>query len=153
MFTAEDKKAMREEFWTRFHSYSAVRRRQKGKPAKWIMNNTGIRQLKMKFEFDEDKASVGIDIETRNEERRLELFEKMEQVKKILHTTVGQEMHWEPDRVQPNGKSISRINLEMTGVSIYDRKSWEIVFPFFYKNMMKIESFYDEYRDFLKAGS
>ncbi len=150
MYTAEEKKGMRQEFWDRFRSYSAVRRRQKGKPAKWIMNNTGINQLKLKFEFDERSASVGIDIETRNDERRLELFEKLEQLKTILHKKVGCDMEWELEHILENRKSISRISLSLTDVSIYDQGSWERVFPFFYKNMMKIESFYEEYRDILK---
>ncbi len=152
MYTSDEKKAIREEFWTRFRSYSAIRRRQKGKPAKWIMNNTGIRQLKLKFEFLENCASVGIEVETRNDDRRLDLFGKLEQLKTILYEALGSEMKWELEHQLGNGKSVSRVSLELPGVNIYDRETWESVFPFFYKNMMRIESFYEEYRDFLKFG-
>ncbi len=150
MYSIEQKKILRQEFWERFRSYSAIRRRQKGKPARWIMNNTGIRQLKLKFEYGERMASVGIDIETRNMDKRLDLYDKLEQLKNILHQAMGQEMKWELEHILDNGKSVSRICLEMHEVNIYNKDTWHTVFPFFYKNMMKIESFYEEYRDFLR---
>lgn len=150
MFSKEEAKNLRLEFWTRFEKYSAVRRRQKGKPAKWIMNKTGIKQLKLKFDLDTKRASVGIDIETRNMDKRLELFEKLEELKPLLEKKVGDEISWELDHLLPNGKSISRIALEKSGVSIYDKESWPEIFPFFYKNMTKIEDFFEEYRDILK---
>jgi len=150
MYTKEEEKIIRKEFWDRFERYSTIRRRQKGLPARWIMNKTGIRQLKLKFEFTTDYASVGIDIETRNTDRRIELYGKLEELKKVLEEYSGKSFNWELEYILPNGKSISRIFIELPGVSIYNKDSWDQVFPFFFKNMMKIEKFYDEYRDVLK---
>jgi hypothetical protein len=150
MYSKEESKNIRLEFWNRFKDYSALRRRQKGKPAKWIMNNTGIKQLKLKFEFDENQAVVGIDIETRNTDKRIELYDKLEKLKKILEEKFKQPLIWELDYIQASGKSISRIYLMKEGVNIYNEESWPEVFYFFYKNMMKLEDFYEEFRDMLK---
>jgi len=116
------------------------------------MNNTGIRQLKLKFEFDEHSAITGIDIETRNTDRRIDLFGKLEQLKTILENTMGTKADWELEHILENGKSISRVSVKLDNVNIYNRDDWPKVFPFFYKNMMKIESFFEEYRDILKSG-
>lgn len=150
MFNKEEAKNLRLEFWSRFENYSSVRRKQKGKPAKWIMNRTGINQLKLKFDLDTEKATVGIDIETRNLDKRLELMDKMESVRTILEKSLGSALTWEIDHILPTGKSISRICLEKRDVSIYEKDTWPEVFPFFYKNMMKLEEFFGEYRDYLK---
>jgi hypothetical protein len=150
MYSKEESKNIRLEFWNRFKDYSALRRRQKGKPAKWIINNTGIKQLKLKFEFDENQAVVGIDIETRNTDKRIELYDKLEKLKKILEEKFKQPLIWELDYIQASGKSISRIYLMKEGVNIYNEESWPEVFYFFYKNMMKLEDFYEEFRDMLK---
>jgi len=150
MYKKEDAKKIRLEFWDRFENYSALRRRQKGKPARWILNKTGIHQLKLKFEFDQVHASVGIDIETRNTDRRLELFSRLEELKPVLEKTIGKEMIWELDYILPTGKSISRICLERDDVNIYDKQSWPEVFSFFYKHMMKIEGFFEDYREVIK---
>lgn len=150
MLNKEETKQLREDFWTRFRNYSAVRRKQKGKPALWIMNHTKIAQLKLKFEFETEKAIVGIDIETRNLDKRINLFSKLEQFKTILETTMGTEMIWELEYTLSNGKSISRIYVEKPGVSIYNKEDWPEVFSFLYKNMMKLEKFYEEYWEGIK---
>jgi hypothetical protein len=150
MYSKEEAKSLRLEFWDRFEKYSTIRRRQKGKPAKWIMNKTGIKQLKLKFDLDTEKASVGIDIETRNMDKRIELLDKMEELKPLLENKLGKELKWELEHILPTGKSISRISLEKPGVSIYNKETWTEIFPFFYKNMIKIEEFFEEYRDILK---
>lgn len=150
MYSKEEAKKLRLEFWSRFEHYSAVRRRQKGKPEKWMMNKTGIRQLKLKFHIDEKIASVGIDIETRNMDKRLEIFSKLEELKPALEKRTGKEFIWDLDFILPTGKSISRISLVKENVSIYDKSTWPEVFPFFHKNMMKIEDFFEEFREILK---
>lgn len=150
MLTREESKQLREEFWKRFRNYSVVRRKQKGKSGQWIMNHTKIPQLKLKFEFEKENAIVGIDIETRNLDKRIELFGKLEQFKTILETTMGLELKWELEYILENGKSISRIYTEKPGVNIYNKEDWPVVFPFLYKNMMKLEKFYEEYWEVLK---
>jgi hypothetical protein len=152
MFSKEESKKIRLEFWDRFEQYSALRRRQRGKPARWIMNKTGIKQLKLKFHFDEYYASVGIDIETRNTDKRLELFGKLEELKNVIENYVNEEMQWELDHKLPTGKSISRISLVKESVSIYNRDCWQEVFSFFFKKMMKIERFFEEYRDIIREA-
>jgi len=152
MYNKEESKQLRIEFWDRFEKYSAIRRRQKGKPSKWIMNKTGIKPMKLKFHFDQDHASVGIDIETRNMDKRLFIFEKLEEMKNILEKMVDEKMKWELEFILPTGKSISRICIEKNNVSIYDKSSWPDVFSFFYKKMSKIEQFFEEYREVIKQS-
>jgi len=150
MYSKEEAKNIRLEFWNRFKGYSEIRRRQKGKKARWIMNNTGIKPLKLKFEFDENKASVGIDIETNSFDRRIDLFDRLEKLKPRLEESVGEPMKWELDYIMPTGKSISRVSLEKEDVTIYNKDCWPEVFSFLFKKMMKIEAFYEEYRDYIK---
>ncbi len=153
MYTREEAKEIRLEFWQRFSSYSAIRRRQKGKPAKWIMNKTGIRQLKLKFHVDTHHALTGIDIETRNMDKRIALFNLLEELGVRLEETMGTEMEWELEHILPSGKSISRVSVKLDGVSLYNRNDWPDIFKFFYRNMMKLEAFYEEYADLLKHSS
>mgnify|MGYP006284510861 CR=1 FL=1 len=150
MYSKDEAKQIRLEFWDRFEKYAALRRRQKGKPAKFIMNKTGIKQLKLKFHFDTTEAIVGIDIETRNLDKRIELFGKLEELKSILEKNLGTALNWQLEYTLPTGKSISRIYLTKKDVNIYNKDTWPEVFPFFYKNMMKIEAFFEEYRELLR---
>jgi hypothetical protein len=61
-------------------------------------------------------------------------------------------MIWELEYIRENGKSVSRIYLELLGVDIYNRDTWSRAHQFMYSNMMKLETFYIEYRDYFKYG-
>jgi hypothetical protein len=114
------------------------------------MNNTGIRQLKLKFDFDENRAAVGFDVETRNMDKRIHVYGKLERLKTILETAMGQTLIWDIDHILPTGKSISRVYLEKNNVSIYQKEDWPQVIDFFYKNMIILEKVFEEYKDYLK---
>lgn len=152
MYSKEEAKALRVEFWDRFGGYSGLRRRQKGKPAKWILDRTGVKGLNLKFHIDRHCAQTGFEIETTDMDRRLELFDKLESMKKLLEKSMKGELIWEVDYIRENGKSVSRIYTKLDNVDIYNRDTWPDVFKFFYSNMTKLEAFFEEYRDFLKYG-
>jgi hypothetical protein len=61
-------------------------------------------------------------------------------------------MNWELDYIRENGKSVSRIYLQKEEVDIYRRDTWPEAQQFMYDNMLKLESFFNEYRDYLKYG-
>jgi len=150
MFSKEEAKQLREEFWDQFLTLSRQRRIRKRLPGDWILGQTGVKALNLKFHVDRKVAQVGIDLETRNMDKRIALYEKLESVKKILENTLGEPMTWELDYIRENGKSVSRIYLELGGVDIYDKSTWPSAHEFMYQNMMKLEEFYREYRDFFK---
>jgi hypothetical protein len=101
---------------------------------------------------DRQVAQVGIDLETRNMDKRLELFEKLESVKKILEKAMGDSMTWDLEYIRENGKSVSRIYQQIEGIDIYDRDTWQTAHQFMFEGMLKLERFYLEYRDFFKYG-
>lgn len=150
MFSKEEAKELREEFWDQFLTLSRQRRLRKKLPGDWILSQTGVKALNLRFHVDRKVAQVGIDLETRNMDKRFELYEKLESVKKILEKTMGEPMIWELDYVRENGKSVSRIYLQREGIDVYEKSSWPDAHEFMYKHMMKLEDFYREYRDFFK---
>lgn len=152
MFSKEEAKALREEFWDAFRQMSDRRRRRKGLPGNWILTQTGIRALNLKFHVDRNVAQVGIDLETRNMDKRIELYEKLESLRKLLEDSMGSPMNWELDYTRENGKSVSRIYLQKEEVDIYQRDTWPVAHQFMYDNMLKLESFFNAYRDYLKYG-
>lgn len=152
MFSKEEAKEIREEFWEDFKSLSSPKRVRRKLPGKWMLDQTGIKALNLRFHVDRKVAQVGIDLETRNLDKRIELFEKLESLKKILEQSMESPLQWELEYIRENGKSVSRIYLQMEGVDIYDRNTWEKAHQFMYENMMKLEAFYVEYRDYIKYG-
>ena len=150
MFSKEEAKILREEFWDQFKNLSAGKRARKKLPGNWMLDQTGIKALNLRFHVDREVAQVGIDLETRNMDKRIELYEKLESLKKLLEGAMESPLIWELEYIRENGKSVSRIYLQMEGVDIYMRDTWTEAHKFMYVNMMKLESFFQEYRDLLK---
>lgn len=145
MYSKEENKQLVLEFWSEFKKYSKRKRKNK-----WIMQDTGINKVKLKFEFNEIFARVGIDIIANDLEKRVYYYEKFESLKNILETALGQEMIWDLEYPVNDKKQMAKIYLEKTDVSIYNKDAWNAVFEFFYKNMKIIERIFNEYYDFIK---
>ncbi len=140
MFSKEEAAQLKKEFWTAFG---------KSFPRKWILYDTKIKDFSFKFNADNKKAEVSLDIEMKDELFRNAYYEKIWSLETILEEYIG-EFYKEELYTLDNGKVISRIWTEKTGVSIYNKASWCDIFEFFIEKMESFERFYLEYEDFIK---
>ncbi|MBC9796860.1 DUF4268 domain-containing protein [Sinomicrobium weinanense] len=142
MFSREESRKLRQEFWTSFG---------KSYPRKWILYNTKIKGFSFKFHFDTKKALVTLDIESQDLEDRIHYYQKLESLKSILTNEYLPEAVFEDVYFLDNDKEISRVYVEKTGVSIHNKNSWQETMEFFNEKMMQFEAFYREYEDYIKS--
>ncbi|RXG20647.1 DUF4268 domain-containing protein [Leeuwenhoekiella marinoflava] len=142
MFSREESKQIREQFWIFFG---------KRHPRKWLLYDTKVKEINLKFSFDTAKALVSFDIETHNEIFKSYYFEKFESLKNLLKAEISEEIILDEDYLRSSGKIISRIYLQKSNVNIHNKKHWPEVFEFFNTEMPKFELFWYEYQDFITA--
>lgn len=141
MFSKEENQRLKREFWIAFAEKY---------PRKWMLYDTKIKDFSFKFYVDNKKAQVLIDIEPRNDEKRIAYFEKLESLKNILEEEFIKDLVFEKDFILENGKTVSRIWIEKLGVSVSNRNYWDEIFDFYNEKMNAIELFYSEYDEFIK---
>ena len=141
MYSREETQKLKREFWVTFAEKY---------PRKWVLYDTKIKDFSFKFYVDNKKAQVIIDIEHRSDVKRIAYFEKIEALKSILEDEFIKDLVFEKEFHLENGKEISRIWVELLGVSVSNRKYWDQIFDFFFENMNALEMFYLEYDDFIK---
>lgn len=141
MYSREETQRLKREFWVSFAEKY---------PRKWILYDTKIKDFSFKFFVDNKKAKVLIDIEPRNDFKRLAYLEKIEALKSILEEEFVANLVYEKNYHLENGKIISRIWVELNGVSVSNRAYWDQIFDFFYEKMNALEMFYLEYDEFIK---
>lgn len=141
MYSKEETQRLKREFWVDFADKY---------PRKWVLYDTKIKDFSFKFNVDNKKAQVLIDIEHRNDDKRIVYFEKLESLKSILEDDFVKDLVFEKNFVLENGKTISRVWVEKTGVSVSNRNHWDEIFGFFNEKMHKIEMFYLEYEDYIR---
>ena len=78
MFSREESKKIRQEFWTSFG---------KRNDRKWMLYDTKMKEINLKFHFDTKIASLGFVIDTEDEDFKTYYFEKFESLKTILAAT------------------------------------------------------------------
>ena len=141
MFSKEESRQLREDFWTSFG---------KSFPRKWILYDTKIKGFSFKFHFDTKKALVALDLED-DLENRINYWEKLQSLKAILTSDYISEVIFEEEYFLENGKEISRVYLPLEQkVSIHNKNSWRDVMVFFNDTMHQFELFFEEYRDILE---
>jgi len=141
MFSKAEAQLMKKEFWTAF---------AEAYPRKWLLYNTKIKDVSFKFYVDNKKAQVLLDIEPKEDEKRTIYFEKIESLKSILLEEFLPEAILERDFYLENGKVISRVWVELAGISLYNRASWAATFRFFSLTMDAFERFFYEYEDYIR---
>ena len=142
MFSKEESRQIREEFWTSFG---------KSFPRKWILYNTKIKGFSFKFYFDTKKAFVSLDIED-DLENRIKHWEKLIALKSILLEDYLPKAIFKEEHYLDNGKEISRIYLPLEAkVSIHNKNTWRETMEFFNETMNLFEVFFEEYKDVIKS--
>lgn len=140
MFSKEESARLKKEFWTSFG---------KSFPRKWLLYHTKIKDLSLKFHADRKKAGVSIDIEMKDPLFKEAYYEKFLALKSILTEAIP-DLIFEPHYKLDNGKEISRIYVELPGVSIHNKDTWGDIYNFFNNNMPKLEQIFIDYQDFIK---
>ena len=142
MFSKEEALKIKKDFWIGF---------AEAYPRKWLLHNTKIKDVTLKFFVDNKTAQVALEIEPRDEEKRKIYFEKIESLKTILLEEYLPEAIFERDYYLLNGKCISRIWIDIDKkVSVNNKNTWNEIFDFFAEKMTQFELFFYEYEDYIK---
>jgi len=141
MFSKEDSRKLRKEFWIAFG---------KSFPNKWVLYRTKVKGLSFKFHFDLKMAMVSIDVDT-DFEQRIKIWDKLIALKSILLDEYLPEAIFEDFYLLENQKEISRIYLKLKNVSIHNKDSWRETMVFLNSSMLQIEDFFEEYKDVIDS--
>ncbi|MHA6280698.1 DUF4268 domain-containing protein [Salinimicrobium sp. CAU 1759] len=141
MYSREESKKIRQEFWTSFG---------KNYPRKWLLYNTRIKDLSLKFTFTRRIAEVSIDLDASDEIMRQYYFGKLQSLKSILQEEFLPDAVFAEEYELENGKVISRVYVTLEKVNIHNKKQWPEVQTWLAEKMNALEMFFLEYRDFIE---
>lgn len=93
---------------------------------------------------------VSMDLENRDLEKRIALWEKLMSLRSILETDYVPHVRFDDSVVMDNGKEISRIWVKKEPVSIHNKNTWQEAMEFLNENMLQFEEFFREYDSVLQ---
>ena len=140
MYSKEEAKNVRQQFWIMFG---------KRYDRKWLLYDTKLKDVVLKFSFEDRRALVSIDVNHDDTIFRAYYYEKLISLKNIMKEEVSEELIFEENYMLESGKTISRVFVMYEGVKIQKQTDWPEVYEFFYTYMDRLESFFKEYKDFI----
>ena len=138
MFSKNEAKLLRQEFWTSFG---------KSFPRNWIFYNTSVKGLSFKFHFDTKTAYVAFCIDM-NPARQQAYWNQFLSHKTILETDFLPNVKFDEYFEVSDKKILSAVYVSIDSkVSIHNKSTWREVMEFLNETMIKFEAFHTEYEN------
>lgn len=145
MWSKEEAKELRVNFWNGFKRYCSAHRIYR----KWVLTGVKIKSTQLKFYADTEKALVMFQIDHKNDLRRYEVYECFQAYKKLMTQSCGEDLLWCEDYAGVGDRLVSAVYFELKGVNLYEQMDWEKIYAFFVEKMPLLEEVYWEYRDLI----
>lgn len=153
MYNREEAKQLRLDFWNGFGYYSRNLSHLKSQNNKWVLYHTKIKNLELKFELERFTARVILEINHRNENLRLDMFEQIQQYKTVVEETFGEALIWDYVYTLPTQKEVCRIYCEKDTFDFHKREHWPAIYQYLSAHMIKMEAAFYEIKDFIQPPS
>lgn len=139
MYTKEQKKALVKDFWVHFDNYCNLQPELAWRKKKWVLHRTGIPHVDLKFDPGRKQTQVMIELNHRDEDKRMVVFEQLMQYREVLESGLDQKLHWELVYTRHTGQEVSRIYAVMENVDIHRRSDWHQMFQFMAGTMIQLQ--------------
>ncbi len=151
MYSKEEIKKLRLDFWELFGKRCEVHPILKNRRRKWLLHRTKIKGVALRFEVGRKDAKVILELGHRNEELRLKAFEILERYKAIIEAGFEEGLIWEFfHQREDSNQEVCRIFSVLEGVDFHRQNQWPDIYNFFIDNMLLLEENFLSVRDILK---
>ena len=151
MYSKDEEKLLRKEFWIVFARRCEIVPALRSKKKKWVLYDTGLSGIDLKFEVTRNQALVMIEINNKEENRRLEIFETFQKYRKFLEEGFTERLIWDFCCERESGQEVCRIYTSLPDVDFHRQNQWPDIFNFLIDNMLILENNFMEIKDVLEA--
>jgi len=151
MYSKEESKLLRKEFWIVFARRCGIHPELRHKKKKWVLYDTGLSGIDLKFDVNREEVVVMIEINSRSESRRLEIFETLQKYRILLEDGFQEPLTWDFCFLRESGHEVCRIYKSFPNVDFHHQNQWPDIFNFLIDNMLILENNFMDIRDGLEA--
>lgn len=151
MYSKEEAKLLSKEFWIVFARRCEIHPELKKRKKKWILYDTGLAGIDLKFEVSRTEAIVMVEINSRQENRRLEQFEILQKYQKFIEDGFPEGLIWDYCFRRESGQEVCRIYTSLPNVDFHRQNQWPEIFNFMIDKMLILENNFMEIKDVVEA--
>ena len=151
MFSKEEVNELWQSFWQNFKIHCETHPALNFKKKRWILNETQIRGVALRFDVDRENARVILELQNKSEDRRLQIFEILERYKVVVEEGFTNGLIWEfYHQREDNKQEVCRIYVQLNNVDWHQKMVWPDIYNFFIENMLQMEENFLIVKDSLK---
>lgn len=145
MYSKDEEKQLKIEFWGILNEQLELERGFHGNKVNWMNFNTKIKQLFFRMEADREGARLCIDLQFVDSGIRELFYEQFTEFQKLLDESLEGDILWQENFYHSNGKTISRISVNMADADMFKKQDWPKMHEFLKKNFINLEGFWAEF--------
>lgn len=143
MYSKEEAKRLKENFWTSFGQYMSLVPSADGEKVNWVNYKTGVKSIFFRMDATNKSAHIFIEINHSDAGIRQLIFEQFKELRNVLHATVEEDWDWDDVYYDESGKYIARIGVDFPSkISIYNKEHWADLISFFKVRIMALDEFW-----------
>ncbi len=142
MYSKQEAARLKQAFWTAFGQYLAPLPSAEGEKINWVNYKTGEKDIRFRMEADNRKATIAIEISHRDAGIQQLYFEQFRQLQSLLTEAVGEEWQWQLHTTDEWGRTVSRIGIQLEGVSVFKKEDWPRLIAFFKQRLLALDQFW-----------
>lgn len=150
MYSKDELKNLKLEFWESFAAFCEVQPYLRGRKKIWTLYDTKVKGVELKFDATREGAYVILEVNHRGEEARLEMFERLTWYKDTLETDFPEGLTWDICFVRDTGKQVARIYTSKSGIDFHRRQDWGEFFSFMASQMYLLERNFMSIAEYLR---
>ena len=150
MYSKDELKNLKLEFWESFAAFCEVQPYLRGRKKIWTLYDTKVKGVELKFDATREGAFVILEVNHRGEEARLDMFERLTWYKDTLETDFPEGLTWDICFVRDTGKQVARIYTSKSGIDFHRRQDWGEFFSFMASQMYLLERNFMSIAEYLR---
>ncbi len=148
MFSKQQKAELTERFWAELKRKS---KQTLGKRHSWVLQNTGIKGIQLKFELSRKSALVILQCYASSREKREWLYDILKQYHRIIADQAEEVPIWDKIGELEELGGMPSLYYKLDNVDYLQEKDWEEIHVFFINYMHRLERAFLEIKDVLKV--
>lgn len=150
MYSKEEAKLLKQDFWEGFDRYTKFYSKKVGNPIQWLFYKTGIKGLELKFDITKKLIQVILEVNPKSENRRFDIYLELNKYKAIIENEFEEGLIWEDDFIKDEGVVVSRVLTENNEFNFHNKDHWPDIYKFMAKNMYQLQCNVEEILPILK---
>lgn len=149
MYSKEELKQLKTDFWNQFKVHMQKTRSSNGRRMNWLAYPSEVKDIYIRVDADAKGARLTFDIQGKDAGVRQILWEQLYELKTVLESEMGTDGVWIENASTPVVPVFNRIIWERTDLNFYKPEDHPEIINFLADRLIHFDAFYQEFKDIL----